>query len=246
MAALGVDNPQFGIDRPGTIAIIGGHLPEGMPALFAMEDAADTPLGGMEIDGELRGVLLNNFQSIPGFKTAEDRYQDNTVEVLLPMVKYFFPEAMLLWARFPADILSFNAGKILARTAAYLDRELLVLGSTDLTHYGAHYHFCPHGTGQEALDWVKTVNDRRFIGAVEAGDPSAVLNRAGEEHSACSAGAVLGVMGYAEEFRAAGMPGSKGSAAELLAYGTSADISIEDEGVFPDSFVGYGAFVFTA
>ena len=82
-----------------TVAVIGGHLPEGMPALFAMEEAVFSPMGNLTIDSELRDALLDAFRTIPGLKTAEDRYQDNTVEVLLPMVKYFFPDSRLLWLR---------------------------------------------------------------------------------------------------------------------------------------------------
>jgi AmmeMemoRadiSam system protein B len=157
------------------------------------------------------------------------------------MVKYFFPAARLLWLRLPAEAASFRAGKILARTAAALGRELRVLGSTDLTHYGANYGFSPQGTGPAALDWVRTVNDRRFIEAVEAGDPEAVLRRAKAEQSACSAGAVLAVMGYAAETRSAsGEAVSSGGAGECIAYGTSVDRA--ESGGPPDSFVGYGAF----
>jgi AmmeMemoRadiSam system protein B len=233
--------------QPDTVAVIGGHLPEGMPALFAPEDAVDTPLGAMEIDSSLRSSLLSGLRELDGFRAGEDRYEDNTVEVLLPMVKYFFPQAKLIWLRLPADNRSFEAGSILARTAASGGKNLAVLGSTDLTHYGANYRFSPRGYGKEALEWVQTVNDRRFIETVETGDPAAVKERAEKEHSACSAGAVLGVMGYAAAVRAergnTADGKTVGSSGKLLAYGTSADISIKEDGTIPDSFVGYGAFV---
>jgi AmmeMemoRadiSam system protein B len=238
IAAMAVAALAGGPD-PGTVALIGGHLPGGAPPLFAPEDAVDTPLGVMEIDGELREALYGSL------RTSEDRYRDNTVEVLLPMVKYFFPQARLLWMRLPAELSSFEGGRALARAAASLDRKLLVLGSTDLTHYGPNYGFAPEGLGSRALDWVKTVNDRRFIDAVQGGDPALVLERAEGEKAACSAGAVLGVMGYAAEIRAASGPAESGGPAngggECIAYGTSADAGPE-EGP-PDSFVGYGAFV---
>jgi len=232
-----------------TIAVIGGHLPQGTPALFATEDQVETPLGTMEIDAKLLESFVNGLKALPGLGAAQDLYRDNTVEVLLPMVKFFFPKARLLWVRLPADKLSFEAGAILARSAASLGRKLLVLGSTDLTHYGRNYQFAPHGEGKEALNWVKTVNDKRFIDAVEAGDPAAALERAEREQSACSAGAVLGAMGYAHAVRnpaggngAVKDSGAKDSAGKLLVYGTSADV---DDGGVPDSFVGYGAFIWT-
>ena len=223
------------LNKVETVVVMGGHLPQGMPALFAMEDAVSTPLDDLEIDLSLRKAIMNDLTEISGIKTAEDRYQDNTVEVLLPMVKYFFPDAKLIWLRLPADIRSFEAGKTLARTALALKRQIIVLGSTDLTHYGSNYGFSPKGYGKEALDWVKTVNDKRFIDEVESGNPALVLERAEKEHSSCSPGAVLGVMGFASET-------TSNSAGKLLAYNTSADVTMNEEELLPDSFVGYGAF----
>jgi AmmeMemoRadiSam system protein B len=213
--------------KAGTAVAIGGHLPEGYPPLFAMEDAVNTPLGRMAIDAELRETMYKEIKGRP------DQYPDNTVEVLLPMVRFFMPKASLLWVRLPADITSFDAGKALAAAAKNLGRGIAVLASTDLTHYGPNYGYAPRGGGQQALKWVKEVNDRNFIKAVEAGDPNAVLERAEADLSSCSAGAVLGAMGYASAINA--------GPARLLEYGTSADAA----GAVLDSFVGYAAFAFT-
>jgi AmmeMemoRadiSam system protein B len=210
-----------------TVAVLGGHLPAGAGPLFAMEDACLTPFGELEIDGELRDLVK---KALSG---QEDVWADNTVEVLLPLVKNFFPGAKLLWARFPAELSSFEAGKTLAKAALSLGRRIKVLGSTDLTHYGSAYGFSPRGFGRGALEWVKTVNDRRFIEAVIDGSPREILDRAEREKSACSAGAVLGALGFAEE-----AAGGKKPAGELLDYRTSADVT-GDPG---DSFVGYMAF----
>jgi AmmeMemoRadiSam system protein B len=215
------------LDRKAdTVAVIGGHLPNGYPPLFAMEDAVNTPLGKMTIDAELRETLYKEIKGRP------DQYPDNTVEVLLPMVRFFMPDARLLWVRLPADMSSFDSGKALAAAAKELGRKIAVLASTDLTHYGPNYRYAPKGCGPQALKWVKEVNDRKFIEAVEAGDPPLVLERAEADLSSCSAGAVLGAMGYASAVNA--------GPASLLEYGTSADAATE----IPDSFVGYGAFQF--
>jgi AmmeMemoRadiSam system protein B len=210
-----------------TVAVIGGHLPAGARSLFAMEDVCLTPFGELEIDGELRDLMK---KSLGG---KEDVWADNTVEVLLPIVKNFFPGAKLLWMRFPAELSSYETGKILAKAALSLGRRVKVLASTDLTHYGSAYGFNPRGFGQGALEWVKTVNDRRFIEAVIDGDPREILDRAERERSACSVGAVLGALGFAEE-----TAGNRKPAGELLDYRTSADVT-GDSG---DSFVGYMAF----
>ncbi|MCL2763349.1 MAG: AmmeMemoRadiSam system protein B [Treponema sp.] len=210
-----------------TLVVIGGHLPAGRPPLFAMEDAVSTPLGAMTINTALRAVL---YQTLGG---AEDRFPDNTVEVLLPMARFFFPNASLLWLRLPASPASFDAGKAIAAASAGLQQTTAVLASADLTHYGPHYRFTPKGTGAEALRWVQEVNDRRFIDAVQSGNPAAVLERDETDNSCCSTGAVLGAMGFAAALNA--------GPARLLEYGTSAGKSGTE---IPDSFVGYAAITF--
>jgi AmmeMemoRadiSam system protein B len=157
------------------------------------------------------------------------------VEVLLPLVHYFFPKSRVLALRLPADIHSFEAGREIAGIAQKLGRALVVLGSTDLTHYGENYGYSPKGGGEKALAWVREVNDANFIAAVKSGDPRAILDRAEEDRSACSAGAVLGALGFVH----GKAPETGAVNAELLAYGTSADTN---PGEVPDSFVGYGAF----
>lgn len=211
-----------------TVAVIGGHLGEAAPALAASEDAVKTPLGTMAIDAELRQAFHKKLDTRP------DRYQDNTVEVLLPMVRYFFPDAKLLWLRLPAAQSSFEAGKLLAESASSLGRRIAVLASTDLTHYGDNYGYSPKGRGKAALDWVKNVNDSGFISAVLEGDPKKVLAHADRNFSACSAGAVLGALGFTA---ASGVTERR-----LLEYCTSAEAC--DTGKIPDSFVGYAAIEF--
>ena len=213
-----------------TLVVIGGHIPAGRPPLFALEDAVDTPLGAISMNVGLRAAL---YKTLDG---REDRFPDNTVEVLLPMARFFFPDAALLWLRLPAELSSFEAGKVIAAASAPLQQNVAVLASADLTHYGTNYGFTPMGgthtgTGAEALRWVREVNDRRFIDAVISGDPAAVLERAETDQSCCSAGAVLGAMGFAA---AQGC-----TSARLLEYATSADKSAK----IPDSFVGYAAMV---
>jgi len=216
------------LDRDAeTVAVIGGHLGRGRPVLVAAEDGAKTPLGIMKIDAELREKFQKQLPCQP------EGGADNTVEVLLPMVHYFFPKARLLWLRFPAEISSFAAGELLAEAAAALGRRLVLVASADLTHYGPNYGFSPKGRGKAALDWVKNVNDAAFIKAVLDRNPAEVLERAEEDYSSCSAGSVLGALGFTGK--------SPEQGPTLLDYRTSADIG--DEGP-ADSFVGYAAIAF--
>jgi AmmeMemoRadiSam system protein B len=214
-----------------TVLVLGGHLGRGSLPLFACEDGVKTPLGNMMIDAELRALLQ---KSIPH---GEDRYRDNTVEVLLPMVRFYFPKARLVWLRLPAEEASFEAGRIIARAAAALGCKVAVLGSTDLTHYGDNYGYSPHGRGEKALQWVREQNDKAFIEAVEKGESRDILERAERDRSACSAGAVLGALGFAQAMNA--------GPARLLAYGTSIDALKKAGQDAEDSFVGYAAMAIT-
>jgi AmmeMemoRadiSam system protein B len=227
----------------GLVVVAGGHLPPGHPVLFAGEDAVCTPLGDMPVDLELRDLVKDEFLR-SGLGCAADDYADNTVEVLLPAVRRFFPGASLLWLRLGADKRAMRAGALIARIAARLGRNAVAVGSTDLTHYGPNYGFCPKGLGKPALDWVKTVNDRRFIEAVLSDDGDAVIERALKECSACSAGAVLCALGFAASFRASGTDGREAGSARLLDYATSADVTEtadKDSLGRAESFVGYAA-----
>ena len=207
-----------------TVVVIGGHLSRGMPVLTAAEDAVKTPLGNIMIDRELRQGFQKHVDLLP------DRYTDNTVETLLPMVRYFFPKSKLLWLRFPALISSYEAGKLLAFSAGHLNRSIAVIASTDLTHYGDNFGFSPKGRGKAALEWVKNINDASFIRAVLKRDPHHVLWHAEKDRSSCSVGAVLGALGFAS---------ARDKKPKLLEYHTSADVSKEEN---PSSFVGYAAF----
>jgi AmmeMemoRadiSam system protein B len=202
-----------------TVIIIGGHLPSGAAPLIGNFEAVEVPGGSVYVDTEFLELLLGTGV----FK--EDLDADNTVEVLVPMASFLFPEARLLWLRFPASMQSYDLGKELGKTAARLGRDAVVAGSTDLTHYGPNYAFCPQGIGGKAELWVRTVNDAALIRGALSSEPATVLERAERDSSACSAGAVLGALGYAEY--------SGARRAELVEYGTSADVHPSA------SFVGY-------
>jgi AmmeMemoRadiSam system protein B len=234
-AALALSALRIAAD---TVIVAGGHLPAGAPILFAEEDAVSTPLGDIMIDGEFRSAVKTNL-SQAGLYCASDVYTDNTVEVLLPAVHRFFPNARILWLRLGASISSAEVGRVIARSAASLGRKVVIAGSTDLTHYGYAYDFCPKGSGKAALEWVKNVNDRRFIEAVISGaTEEAILERAVTERSACSPGAVLCALGFARETHKI-ESGDAPPPAKLLAYLTSADVTGIDQNTA--SFVGYAA-----
>jgi hypothetical protein len=208
-----------------TIVIIGGHLGPADGILCAFEDAYDTPLGPVPADRELLDTLR---EALP---VHEDRYADNTVEIQLPFVRHLFPQCKALGMRASPSRDAERLGKALAQAGRALGRRLAVAGSTDLTHYGPNYGFAPAGNGEEALAWVREVNDRRFIECLLALDFEAALERSLRDRSACSAGGALAAMSFARDSGAL-----KG---ELVRYMTSYEVHPSE------SFVGYAGIIYS-
>ncbi len=209
-----------------TVVIVGGHLHSGDAVVAADEDCYETPQGNRDADTELLARLGQEVALQP------DLVADNTVEVQLGLAAHFFPGSRVLGMRAPPSEGSYELGGLLYRAALELDRTVVIVGSTDLTHYGPNYGFSPAGEGRRAVEWVRNTNDARMIEALVGMDPSLAVNRAQEERSACSVGGALVAMGFAA---ARGIQRGR-----VIDYLTSYDVR-------PDaSFVGYAGIVYEA
>ncbi len=210
---------------PDTVIIIGGHLPEGAGIYIALEDGFQTPLGNLQADRAMVEALQERMAVKP------DLFEDNTVEIQLPLVKYFMPDAEIVWIRVEHSKTSIALGKMIKETADELEKSVVVIGSTDLTHYGPSYGFSTHGSGEKAVEWVKKTNDRIFIEAMVHLHLEEALDVSRINRSACSAGGAVAAGAFA---RGTGI--EKGI---VTAYGTSYDIHPSD------SFVGYTGIVYS-
>lgn len=211
--------------NPDIVVIFGGHLGPGRGVIYD-DHAWSTPLGHVYMDVELTRALTDRI----ALRTEGSATNDNTVEIQLPLVKYFFPESKLLALRAPHSKDAIEIGEAVAELALDQGKSLLVFGSTDLTHYGPNYGFMPKGIGTESVKWVKETNDKGFIDRTLAMDANAMLTHAAENQSACSAG------GASAAVAACAVMGSpKGLLAD---YYTSHDI------MPGSSFVGYAGILF--
>ncbi len=214
-----------GFDTIDTTVIIGGHLGRGDGILCSFEESWETPLGPAVSDLELLAEVRRAVAVSP------DTEADNTVEVQLPFVRYLMPAARVLGMRAPPSLDAVRLGAAVAEAADRLSRNVVVVGSTDLTHYGASYGFSPKGEGEEAVRWVRDVNDRRIVACLVAMDTGGALERAVRERSACSVGGALAAIGYA---KARGV-----TTGRLVDYRTSYDVAPSD------SFVGYAGILYS-
>lgn len=215
---------------PETCVIFGRHLHPESDNFIMKEGQWATPLGEIEIDADLATRLT---VEIPFTVETPSYYeQDNTIELQLPFIKYFFPRANIIPIGLPPKMTSLGIADKVAEISRDMGRRTVILGSTDLTHYGNNYGFVPKGTGQDAVEWVKNVNDKRAVDLMVNMDGKELIRESLKNHNACCSGAAGAAIEAAKKLGA-----KKG---EKLVYSTSYDIRPDN------SFVGYVGVVFYA
>jgi AmmeMemoRadiSam system protein B len=196
-----------------------------------------TPLGPVQIDNELAERLLADGQGRL-IADSDAHISEHSLEVQMPMLKYVFGDRPMVAVAAPPRDDSHEVGRLVVEIARSAGRQVFIIGTTDLTHYGASgYGFAPRGGGAEALRWVKEDNDARMIDLMQrlAGDQ--VVAEARRHHNACGAGAIAATLGAARAMGA--------SCGHLLQYTTSYDV-LKDQ-LYGDQigdFVGYAGMVF--
>ena len=138
---------------PDVIAIFGMHLGPRHPNFIMTSGAWETPLGPLVIAEDAAGQLAKGFRF--EIESPDRHVQDNTIELQLPFIKYFFPDVRIVPIGVPPVSRSLAIGEAFVDIAKHLGYSAKVIGSTDLTHYGANYGFSPVGSGPKAIQWVK-------------------------------------------------------------------------------------------
>jgi AmmeMemoRadiSam system protein B len=208
------------LDREvGTIIVVGGHLGPADGIYASREEGYETPLGIARADLELLQEIEDRIDLV------SDTIPDNTVEVQLPFLQYLFPQSEVLAFRAPPSPASEHLGEVIWEASQKSGKKTVVLGSTDLTHYGDSYGFAPRGYGEDAVRWVKEVNDKRLIDCLVDMNARQAIELALRERSACSVGAAVSALSFAKK---AGIDSGK-----IVSYATSWDVMPSS------SFVGY-------
>jgi AmmeMemoRadiSam system protein B len=214
-------------EPPDVMVVFGMHLHPDSSCYMMPEGAWETPFGEIPVEEKLAEKLVEKFSF--SLETPDRFAQDNTVELQLPFIKYFFPDAKIVAMGVPPHKNSLRIGGTVADIARQTGLKVKVIGSTDLTHYGYNYGFTSKGIGKKALDWVRNENDRRVINAMLALEPENVIAEALANQNACCAGAAAAAIEAAKNLGAV--------QADEIAYATSYDKSPGD------SFVGYVGIV---
>ncbi|MGM0401583.1 MAG: AmmeMemoRadiSam system protein B [Chloroflexota bacterium] len=217
---------------PETFLLLGAIHRGGVnaPSLYGSGEW-ETPLGTLPVDEELARRLLEELEGEVVDK-PQAHASEHSIEVQLPFIKYLFPEASILPLAIPPFSQAHDLGRRIAEVAKGVERRVVAIGSSDLTHYGPRYGFTPAGMGTSGLEWMKE-NDRRLLRLAREMRASEVVEEAQTHHNACGAGAIAATMGYAL--------GRGADEGVVLHYTTSHEARPMGQ---PRDAVGYGAVIF--
>jgi AmmeMemoRadiSam system protein B len=154
-----------------------------------------TPMGDVAVDEGLANQLIEYSDGLlDGNESAHNG--EHSIEVQMPFLKHFFPEAKAV----PISVLP-NAdaapmGNLAGKYIRDNNIDAVVIGTTDLTHYGEAYGFTPAGQGPEAHEWMKK-NDAGIINLAREMRSGEIVPEARESMNACGAGAMAATVAAA-------------------------------------------------
>ena len=190
-----------------------------------------TPFGDVEVDTDAASLLLESSEDLL-IEDSRAHIEEHSLEVQVPFIKYFFPKSKIVPIQILPDEKATLTGKKIGEIISRSKKEMVVIGSTDLTHYGDNYGFTPQGYGPDALKWLKE-NDARIIKLCLEMKAENIVEEAAMDKNACGSGAMAATVAAAKA-----MGAKKGI---LIEYTTSHDVF--KEGDF-DMGVGYAGIVF--
>ena len=221
--------------RPVMVLFGGAHRTRGREAAMFGDGRWETPMGPLEVDVRLAERILSQTNLIRDDPFAHEG--EHSLEVQMPFIKHLFPKIRIVPIMVSPGPTAHEVGEAVGRTLSSYNYEALIVGTTDLTHYGPGYGFIPQGIGQEANTWAKEANDRRFIDLVCAMGGAEVVDEALQHHNACSSGAAAATLGAAKALGATG--------GVLLEHTTSSEVMAGRTGGDCNDSVGYAAIVFS-
>ncbi len=221
---------------PDVVILLGGvHRYRGRNAALFGTGRWESPLGPVTVDERLAERVLGHTNLIVDDPYAHE--DEHSIEVQIPFVKHLFGNARIVPIMVPPIETAHEVGEAVARTIKSYSYNAIVVGTTDLTHYGPRYGFTGHGIGKNANAWAKEINDRRFIDLVCEMKSTEVVVEAQEHNNACSAGAAAATLGA--------VLGLGAIRAELLEHTTSSEVLADTTPDPATDSVGYAGIVFS-
>ena len=192
-----------------------------------------TPLGEVQIDEDVADLVIQ--QGAIGNPAAHTG--EHSIEVQVPFIQHLFPEAKIVPVIVPVAGFDHSFGTRVGQAIKKIrDKNIVCIASTDLTHYGPRYGFCPEGTGPAAIKWAREVNDMEFISLTLRMEADQIVRAAMDKGNACGPAAVATVVAAAKA-----MGRIHGT---LLGHTTSSEILERKFDQTSEESVGYAAIVF--
>ena len=226
------------VSAEATLVVFGSVHRYGVArASICTQEGWETPIGPMKADLPLAELLLAKSGGLL-IADSDAHMSEHSIEVQMPMLRFVFGDRQMVAIAAPPRADSHEVGRLVAEIARKAGREVFIIGTTDLTHYGATgYDFAPKGGGAEALQWVKEENDARMIELMRQMKAEDAVAEARSHQNACGGGAIAATLGAARALGA-----TRGF---LVDYTTSYDV-LKDQfyGNRIGDFVGYAGMLF--
>jgi AmmeMemoRadiSam system protein B/AmmeMemoRadiSam system protein A len=204
-----------------TFIIIGpNHTGRGKPLSIMTQGSWKTPLGEVEIDTELGEQILSSSSHLQEDDSAHQ--SEHSIEVQLPFLQYFKPDIRMvpITLAYGSGAIYKEIGRDIAGAIKKLNREVVIMASSDMTHYES----------QESAQQ----KDTQAIDAILSLDEDELLKRVEElDISMCGYAPTVSLITAARELGA--------KSAELVRYQTSGDTTGDYASV-----VGYAGIIITA
>lgn len=206
---------------PETFVLLGPTHSSRFPGYSAMIDGVwKMPLGAVSVDSDLAKEIVQSSSFIDINPEAHDK--EHSIEVQLPFLQYVYGDQFRIVpiaVGYSDHAMIMDAGRAIAKAISGMERDSVVVATTDLTHYGSAYGYTPVGMSPftKVYEWIQDV-DRSIIDLIVALDASALLKTVTEKgYTMCGATPVATMLIAA---RALGAKSGK-----LLKYATSYDVS---------------------
>lgn len=195
--------------------------------------AWQTPLGLAVVDETLAAEIVG----LGAHADLSAHAGEHSIEVQVPFIQHLFPDAKIVPILVPVAGFDHQFGMRIGQLLAQKqDKRVVCIASTDLTHYGPRYGFCPEGIGPAGLKWAHEVNDMEFIELALRMEADKLVCEAMNKGSACGPAAVATVVAAA---RAMGR-----THGVLLGHSTSNDILQRRFNQTSEESVGYAAIIY--
>lgn len=201
-----------------TFIILGpNHTGYGSPFSIMAEGVWRTPLGEVEIDSKLGRKIVESSNYLEEDYLAHLR--EHSIEVQIPFLQYFKKDIKIvpIVLAFAPGATYKEIGKEIAKAVKNLSQEVIIIASTDMTHYEPHE--IAQNKDSKAIEAILDLNEDELLKRVDE------LNI-----SMCGYGPTVTLISACKELGA--------KTAELVKYQTSGDTSGNYRSV-----VGYAGIV---